>query len=162
MLLRPGRSRPAGSDVTVRKRCLGRVDVDVFNETLYHLDWNGVWTCENTSQSWELFCRLFITALDTVAPLTRVRQPPPGAPPLTAATRDLLSCRRRALSDRSDGGRERYRGLNRQCRAAVIADTAAHLERECRNAGPAKMWSVLRPIIGDKKGSHSTVPTGHA
>ena len=116
LLVRHGSRRPASADVTVRKRCLGRVNVDVFNDTLYHIDWNVVWTCETTTESWDTFCRVFLTALDTVAPLRRVRQPPPGAPLLTAATRDLLARRRCALTDKSALGRERYKDLNRQCR----------------------------------------------
>ena len=156
-MLRQYRRRPTDGAVEVRRRCLGRVNVDEFNVILYCTDWNEVWTCETAAESWDAFCRVFLAALDTVAPLRRVRLPPQRAPPLTAATRDLFACRRRALDDRSAAGRERYKDLNRRCRAAVRADTVAHLERECQKAGPARMWRVLRPIIGDRKGAQSSV-----
>ena len=108
LMLRQYRRRPTDGAVEVRRRCLGRVNVDEFNVILYCTDWNEVWTCETAAESWDAFCRVFLAALDTVAPLRRVRLPPQGAPPLTAATRDLFACRRRALDDRSAAGRERY------------------------------------------------------
>ena len=157
MMIRQGHDSRAGSVATVDKRCIGRIDVDQFNSDLYRTDWNEVWTCVTTTDSWDAFCRLFLSALDTVAPVRRVRVAPPGAPPLTAATRDLLASRRRALTDTSAAGRERYKELNRRCRAAIRSDTAAHLRGECRRAGPARMWRVLRPIIGDSKGAREPV-----
>ena len=139
------------------KRCLGRIDTDQFNASLCQTDWNSVWTSGSTEAAWEAFIRVFLSALDAVAPIRRVRVSPPGAPPLTAATRDLLASRRRALTDTSAAGRDRYKVINRQCRAAIRGDTAAHLERECTRAGPSRMWRVLRPIIGDNKGTREDV-----
>ena len=153
IMIRQGRDSRAGSGVIVHRRCLGRIDVTEFNVTLSRADWNEVWTSGSTEAAWEAFMRVFLRALDTVAPMRRVRVSPPGAPPVTAATRDLLASRRRALTDTSAAGRERYRTINRQCRAAIRTDTAAYLERECRKAGPAKMWRVLKPVIGDNKGT---------
>ena len=157
LMIRSGRSNRDGSGTTVQKRCLGRIDVDEFNVALYHTDWNEVWTSGSTGAAWETFTRVFLSALDTVAPVRRVRVTPPGAPPLTASTRDLLAGRRRALADTSAAGRELYKDINRQCRAAIRRDTAAHLERECVRAGPSRMWRVLRPIIGDNKGHRELV-----
>ena len=51
-------------------------------------------------------------------------------------------------------GRDRYKEINRQYRAAIRSDTVAYFESECRKAGPAKMWRVLKPLIGDSKGAH--------
>ena len=153
-MIRQGCDSRAGKGVIVRKRCLGRIDVTDFNVTLSHTDWNEVYSSGSTEAAWEAFVRVFLTALDTVAPVRRLRVSPPGAPPVTAATRDLLAGRRRALMDTSATGRDRYKEINRQCRAAIRSDTVAYFESECRKAGPAKMWRVLKPIIGDSKGAH--------
>ena len=78
-----------------------------------------------------------------------MRLRPRGAPPLTDDTRQLLADRRQALQPGKQ--RDRYKELNRQCRAAVRRDQAAHLQRELAKAGPGNVWRVLRPIIGSKK-----------
>ena len=154
LMIRQGCDRRAGRGVIVHKRCLSRIDATEFNVTLSRADWNEVWMSGSTEAAWEAFVRVFTCALDTVAPMRRVRVSPPGAPPVTAATRDLLASRRRALADTSAAGRERYRAINRQCRAAIRSDTVAYLESECRKAGPAKMWRVLKPVIGGNKGAN--------
>ena len=145
----------AGGGAIAHRRCLSRIDVTEFNVALSRTDWNDVWTSGSTEAAWESFVRVFLRSLDNVAPVRRVHASPPGAPPVTAATRDLLAGRRRALADMSAGGRERYKAINRQCRAAIRSDTVAYLERECRKQGPAKMWRVLKPVIGSNKGAHS-------
>ena len=142
-----GAGRP--SRPTVQRRNLRRVDPDQFNRQLYSTDWSPVFRQQRIEEKWEEFRMIFLSQLDTVAPVTRVRLRPPGAPPLTDATRQLLADRRQALQP--GGPRDRYKELNRQCRAAVRRDQAAHLQSELAKAGPGGVWRVLRPVIGSKK-----------
>lgn len=79
--------------------------------------------------------------------------PPPGAPRTTDATRALLA-RRRALL----GPRAEYTVVNRQCRAAIRRDHAAYYADQLREAGPARMWTVLRPVIGAGKSATAAAP----
>ncbi|XP_043197602.1 uncharacterized protein LOC122368051 [Amphibalanus amphitrite] len=142
-----GRTRVAGP-VTQRRR-LGRIDADSFNRQLNNIDWSPVFRTQLTASKWESFCDIFLGQLDTVAPVTRVQQRPPGSLLVSAPTRDLMARRRQAL--RPGGDRENYKELNRLCRAAVRKDQQAHINRELAKAGPSKVWRVLRPIIGSKK-----------
>lgn len=75
------------------------------------------------------------------------------APRTTDATRALLA-RRRALL----GPRAEYTVVNRQCRAAIRRDHAAYYADQLREAGPARMWTVLRPVIGAGKSATAAAP----
>ena len=92
----------------------------------------------------------------TPAPRRRVRLPPPGAPRITDETRDLLARRRALLGPGLS--RLDYKEVNRQCRAAIRRDQAAYFTDQLREAGPAKMWAVLRPIIGSGRGTAAAPP----
>ncbi|KAF0294300.1 hypothetical protein FJT64_007999 [Amphibalanus amphitrite] len=142
-----GAGRP--SRPTVQRRCLQKVDSEQFNLQLSEADWSPVLLRERPADKWEEFRAIFLSQLDGVAPVTRVRLSPPGAPPLTADTRQLLAERRQALQ--AGGQRDRYKELNRQCRGAIRRDQTAHYQRELDKAGPGSVWRVLRPIIGSKK-----------
>ena len=142
-----GAGRP--SRPTVQRRCLQKVDSEQFNLQLSEADWSPVLLRERPADKWEEFRTIFLSQLDGVAPVTRVRLSPPGAPPLTADTRQLLAERRQALQ--AGGQRDRYKELNRQCRGAIRRDQTAHYQRELDKAGPGSVWRVLRPIIGSKK-----------
>ncbi|XP_043234147.1 uncharacterized protein LOC122387763 [Amphibalanus amphitrite] len=142
-----GAGRP--SRPTVQRRCLQKVDSEQLNLQLSEADWSPVLLRERRADKWEEFRAIFLSQLDGVAPVTRVRLSPPGAPPLTADTRQLLAERRQALQ--AGGQRDRYKELNRQCRGAIRRDQTAHYQRELDKAGPGSVWRVLRPIIGSKK-----------
>ena len=142
-----GRTRPAGP--VVQRRRLGRIDTDSFNRLLSATDWSPVFRTQQTTEKWEEFRHIFLSQLDTVAPVTRVQLRAPGSLPVSASTRDLMSQRRHSL--RPGGDRENYKQLNRQCRAAVRRDQEAHIKCELTKAGPGKVWQVLRPIIASKK-----------
>ena len=51
-----------------------------------------------------------------------------------------------------------YKDVNRQCRAAIRRDHAAYFTDHLREAGPAKMWAVRRPIIGSGRGIAAAPP----
>ena len=48
--------------------------------------------------------------------------------------------------------------VNRRCRAAIRRDHAAYYADQLREAGPARMWTVLRPVIGAGKSATAAAP----
>ena len=133
----------------VETRSFSRINDASFNWTLSASDWSGVYLAESPEDKWMAFLAVFTPLLDSAAPCRRVRLPPPEAPHVTDGTRALLAQRRRLLATRHC--RADYKQLNRQCQAAVRRDQAAYFADKLREAGPSKMWSVLRPIIGSGK-----------
>ena len=149
MVLRQS-GRNASHRTVIQSRSLGRLDTESFNETLTYADWSPVFTETDPTTKWDAFLRVFTPLLDGAAPVRRVRLPAPGAPSLSSETRGLLASRRAALAA-GPASRDRYRELNRQCRAAVRRDCRESLQRKLDEAGPNRTWQVLRPIIGTKK-----------
>ncbi|KAF0298721.1 DNA-directed RNA polymerase I subunit RPA43 [Amphibalanus amphitrite] len=90
--------------------------------------WTGSYGPE---RKWYEFKRIFLAALDRIAPLRRSRLRTNRGPPTSAGTARLLKQRRAAL----DGGdRDLYREINRQCRAAVRKDSREYYQREIDKA----------------------------
>ena len=142
---------------TVECRAMSRIDDADFNWSLSMSDWSGVYRADCPDVKWAAFLAVFAPLLDSVAPLRRVRLPPPGAPRVTDATRELLA-RRRALLSPSAAGRAEYKVVNRQCRAAIRRDHAAYFADRLREAGPSQMWAVLRPVVGAGKSVAAVMP----
>ena len=108
---------------TVERRPLSRIDDAAFNLTLSMSDWSSVYRADSPDTKWAAFLAVFAPLLDSAAPRQRVRLPPPSAPRITDATRELLA-RRRALLSPAAGSRAEYKAVNRQCRAAIRHDHA--------------------------------------
>ena len=73
---------------------------------------------------------MFTTIIDSHAPVRAVKIRNPTAPPVTSATRDLMSRRRAVL--RTDGhGSDAYRDANRAVRSAVRSDCRADIVLYC-------------------------------
>ena len=132
----------------VYRRSMSRVDFPAFNLQLYTADWLPIYSAPTTDTKWDRFQRILTAQLDTVAPLRRVRERRPVAVPVTPETQQLLRDRRAALRS---GDRDEYKRVNRQCRAAVRADSRARYEGELARGGRAALWRVLRPVIGRKQ-----------
>ena len=128
------------------RRNLKSVDTDDINTQILNADWSDIFLTDCTAEKWQVFQRIFLSILDAVAPVRRVRTRPVGAPPITADTRALLDRRQRSLQCRSPD----YKEINRHCRAAIRRDCEAHFQRELADARPHDMWRVLRPLIGSK------------
>ena len=137
-------------------RPISRIDDAEFNWSLLTSDWSDLHLADTPEGKWAAFLAVFTSLLDRAAPRRRVRLPPPGAPRITDETRDLLA-RRRALLGPGHS-RADYKEVNRQCRAAIRRDHAAYFSDQLREAGPARMWTVLRPIIGSGKSASAAPP----
>ena len=127
------KTRPKGSAVITR--CLGKLDFEGFNRSLYACDWSAVFTERQTSQKWHNFTSIFTSMLDTVAPERRVRVRNPAAPPVSEQTRELMAARRAALAG---GDRVRYKALNRE--------TSAAIRRDCRDDRYSSAYQPVEPI----------------
>ena len=131
------------------RRNLKSVDTEALDALLLDTDWSDILQTDTTTDKWQVLLRIFLTILDTVAPVRRVRPRPADALPLTPDTRSLLASRKRSLQSRSS----EYKEINRLCRAAIRKDCDAHFQRELAKARPHDMWRVLRPLIGTKSQS---------
>ena len=120
MVLRQS-GRDARRRTVIQSRCLGRLDTERFSETLANADWRPVYSEADPTTKWSAFLRAFTPLIDEAAPVRQVRLPAAGAPPLSGETRQLLAARRAALAA-GPAGRDRYRELNRQGRAALRRD----------------------------------------
>ena len=151
------RTNPAGKHrPVIETRRLGQINQAEFNMDLANTDWSAVYTADDPTNKWTTFAEVFTSILDAVAPVRRVRAPPPAAPPVTDRTRQLLHRRRAALAA-GHPARADYKELNRQCRAAIRRDYREDLTQRINEAGQRRVWHVLRPVIGSKKGA-SVVP----
>ena len=147
LLTREAHTESAAGSVVYR-RSMSRVDFPAFNLQLYGADWRPTYSAPTTDTKWEQFQRILSAQLDTVAPMRRVRERQSAVVPVTPATQQLLRDRRAALGS---GDRAEYKRVNRQCRAAVRADSRARYEGELARSGRAALWRVLRPVLGRKQ-----------
>ena len=101
------------------------------------------------------YLRLCSTTMRPCGLYVRVRNP--EAPPISAATGDLMSSRRAALRD---GGRNTavYRDLNRAVRSAIRRDTRDSIEERIRESGPRSAWQSIRSVVGGKRSGTPVLP----
>ena len=142
---------------TVECRPLKQINDAEFNQSLSASDWSGVYLADSPGTKCAAFLAVFTPLLDSAAPLRRVRLPPPGAPRVAPATRELLA-RRRALLGAGASSRAEYKEVNRQCRAALRHDHASYFAEQLQDAGPSRMWTVLRPVVGTAKNNITVTP----
>ena len=152
--LRRGSKTVSTGGARLLRRSISKVDPVAFCQTLRHQDWSSVWLSYGPELKWDHFQRIFLAALDSVAPLRRTKSRTFTGPPLSADTRQLQQLRRSALAQR---GRDLYRDINRQCRAAVRRESQMYYERQMALLGRASMWRVLSPVIG-RKVAHRVPP----
>ncbi|KAF0293853.1 hypothetical protein FJT64_008402 [Amphibalanus amphitrite] len=81
----------------------------------------------NFDGKWQAFLSLYIPVLDKHAPIRSRKVHNPSAPPVTAATKDLMASRRGALRTLGRDSSE-YRDLNRSVRSAIRRDTRLAIE----------------------------------
>ena len=86
------------------------------------------------------------------APVRRMKIRNADAPPVTDATKSLMSERRAA---KREGDEQRYAELNRSVRSAVLRDSRLDISRRIREVGRGQMYRCIRPIIAVKKTSNS-------
>ena len=134
----------------ILSRSLNRVDVTALHHDLQLVDWEPVFTAQTTSEQWETFVSNFLPIIDDHAPLKRITIRNPAAPPVSAATRDLMSQRRAALR-RFGRQSTDYKVLNRSVRAAVRRDRREELQRDIAERGPNQVWQSIRTIVAGKK-----------
>ena len=141
----------------ISSRSLSRIDISALNYDLQLVDWNSVFTAATVSEQWDTFLSNFLPIIDDHAPLKRITIRNPTAPPVSAATRDLMS-RRRAALRRSGRQSAEYKELNRFVRSAIRRDRRAELQREISERGPNKVWQSIRSVVAGKRDGHSLQP----
>ena len=156
VLIQTTKRRP--KSVVVMSRCLSRVDFDDFNGMLYACDWSRVLMSPLTSDKWLNFSEMFISALDAVAPVRRVRLRNPDAPPVSARTCELMADRRSALAA---GDRDRYKALNRLTASAIRSDCRAAIHDRIVESNRSNMWRCLRSVVGGNRSGSYSAPTVH-
>ena len=143
--------------VITRSRCLKRIQKEAFINDLSCADWANVFTSPTVTDKWNVFLSIFTPILDNHAPVRTVRVRNPEAPPISAATGDLMSSRRAALRA---GGRNTavYRDLNRAVRSAIRRDTRDSIEERIRESGPRSAWQSIRSVVGGKRSGTPVLP----
>ena len=144
--------------VVVMSRCLSKVDFTDFNCLLYAGDWSPVFRSPLTSDKWLHFNDMFISMLDSVAPVRRVRLRNPAAPPVSEGTRELMAGRRAALAA---GDRGRYKALNRLTTSAIRNDCRNDIHRRIVESNRSNMWRCLKSVVGGSQSSSVAVPLVH-
>ena len=117
------------------------------------VDWTPVFESADPEAQWDYFVGATIPIIDSLVPAKRFRVRNPNAPPVTEATKELMSRRRAALRD---DDRRLYKELNRRVRAAVRRDTSEDLRRRIQTGGRSSMWRTIRPVISAKQPSRPT------
>ena len=142
--------RPA--QCTLTSRSWRKLDVADVNRRLQNVDWSSVYNSVDQGEQWDYFLTVTLPIIDSSAPVRRMKVHNPTAPPLTEATKDLMTWRRAALRA-SD--RDLYKNLNRQVRSAVRRDTREEVDRRIREGGPSSMWRSVKPVISGKQPTRS-------
>lgn len=141
----------------IQSRSFKRIDVHSFNRDLMATDWEDVLSSTSVSDKWQAFLDRFIPVMDDHAPLKNITIRNPTAPPVSAATRDMMSQRRSALRRL---GREslEYKQLNRSVRTAVRRDRRCEIQRDIDERGVTKVWHSIKSVIAGKKGGQNVQP----
>ena len=142
---------------SILSRSFKRLDHSALIYDLNDVDWDYVFTSETISDQWDAFLSIFLHVFNAHAPIKRVSIRNPTAPPVSAATRDLMSQRRAALR-RSGRKSTEYKDLNRSVRTAVRRDRRVELRREIGERGPNKVWQSIRSVVAGKKDSSNVQP----
>ena len=147
------RSKPT----VIQSRSFKRVDAHSLNCDLLDIDWGDVFNAATVSDQWQAFLNRFLPVMDDHAPLKNVTIRNPTAPPVSAATRDIMSQRRSALQC---FGREspEYKELNRSVRSAVRRDRRCELQRDISEQGVSKVWKCIRSVIAGKRDGQNVQP----
>ena len=95
--------------------------------------------------------------LDTHAPLKTRKVRNPSAPPVTAATKDLMARRRGALLA-SGRDSDEYQNLNRAVRSAIRRDTRADITTRIKEQGLHTVWRNIRGVVAGKKPANDVLP----
>ena len=149
--------RPRHKPILAQSRCLRRIDVPALHVDLASADWWPVFASATVSDQWPSFLDVFTPIVDTHAPVRTVKIRNPTAPPVTDATRDLMSRRRAVL--RADGhGSDAYKEANRAVRSAIRSDCRADIARRIGEQGPHTVWRNVRNHVAGKRPSQGTVP----
>ena len=141
----------------IQSRSINRVDVHSLNSDLLAVDWEDVLNAESVSDQWQAFLHSFLPVFDDHAPIKSLTIRNPTAPPVSAATRDIMSQRRSVLRRLGRESRE-YKELNRSVRAAVRRDRRGEIQRDINERGPTKVWQCIRSVIAGKKDGRSVQP----
>ena len=141
----------------IQSRSLNQVDVHSINQELLSVDWQEVYNSTSVADKWQVFLDNFLPVFDDHAPLKNVLIRNPTAPPVSAATRDIMSRRRSALRRL---GREspEYKALNRSVRAALRRDRRHVLQNEISERGVNKVWQSIKSVIAGKKDGPNIQP----
>ena len=82
---------------TPGSRAFKRIQSEAFLVDLQCCEWQRVFDSPTVDSKWRTFLSLFLPVLDKHAPIKSRKIRNPSAPPVTAATRDLMARRRGAL-----------------------------------------------------------------
>ena len=141
----------------ISSRSFNRLDVAALNHDLQLVDWGNVFSSTTVGEQWDTFLTNFLPIIADHAPLKRLTIRNPTAPPLSAATRDLMSQRRAALR-KSGRQSSEYRGVNRLVRAEVRRDRRAEIQRDISEWGPNKVWQCTRSVVAGKRDGQNVQP----
>ena len=141
----------------VMSRSLGTMQTDAFLLDLFLCDWQLVHDSQSVDTKWRSFLSLFLPILDSHAPMKSRKIRNPSAPPITAATKELMARRRRALRLQ---GRESsvYRDLNRVVRTAIRCDTQNDIDSRIKEQGHHTVWRNIRGVVAGKKQNKDVLP----
>ena len=131
------------------------IDMESFCTDMANRDWSPVFETDNVAVQSDYFIQNMTDALDSHAPVRRVRMRNPRPPPLSQDTKRLMAERRAALRGPD---RDLYADLNRRVRSAMQRDARASIERQIAEAGRGSMYRCIRPIMQGKTGSGQQQP----
>ena len=114
-----------------------------------------IFNTDNVALQSDYFVRNMTDALDTHAPVRRVKMRNPRPPLLSSDTKRLMAERRAALRGPD---RDAYTELNRRVRAAMQRDARDSIDRQIAEAGRGSMYRCIRPIIQGKTGDSRQQP----
>jgi len=148
------KNRPKPTFISSRR--LHRMNVLGFQDTLRVTDWSAVFSCTDVSGQWSAFCSNLQPILDFYAPMQRIKIRNPSAPPVSEATRDLMTQRRTVLAQQ--GRTPEFVLLNKRVRSAIRTDVKNDISRRIAEMGPTTIFRNVRQVIAGKKGTNVITP----
>ena len=151
-----------GNHNNIKVRSLKNYNKDDFQQSLLNADWSSVLICDNVSEAWNNFKLVFLSVIDSIAPVREIRVKQRTEPWINS---DILQCineRNKAFNvykrTRSDEHFNAFKVLRNKAQSAIFkAKKNYFTEKLEHNKNDSKtLWKTLRELgLPSKKGKSS-------
>ena len=150
----------------IYKRNINSETVEKFNQKLYEIDWNDVKSCENPSESYEVFQTKFLSIYDAFFPKKKIKVKSKDiqSPWITAGIKNTSKRKQRLyekfLKCRNKRNEDEYKNYQRLFETIKKRSKKLHFSKLIfkYKDNLKKTWSVIKEAIGKEKIQQQNFP----